>query len=504
MRPSLKSILLGGATFLGLLLLTVGAAGAAIVMEQAVSADGTGSVTLPSIAGGSSQTYVLAISNRNPADVTMVSGAGLVWVEHEEQCSADGAMDARLWTAQGSPGSSFQVQVNTDNSKPIAAVLARFSGVGSAGSSSSQNFFGVNGACDDGPDTEYPALSLTSSESGSVHIIELNPRNKRVDSSSSGYSLAGTATAGDGGDMTKSFLYYRPYVGTATFQATLSGDTDWATAGLVLSPGAGGGDPPPPPPPPDDPPPPPPASSDLEIVYARLVDDNHDYTTDGPHLKLKLDNGTPGADIFLDGQDTGQNLDSSGYRNFYTEPYPTSDCTFTVSDGDATLTGTIEYCVDGNQGGGDPPPPPPPAGNSDLEVEYARLVDDDHDYTTDGPNLKLKLDNGIPDADIFVDGQDTGKSLDDEGYKKFYIEPYSTSDCTVTVSDGGATLTVSIDYCEDGNTGGGDPPPGDGGQRRHRHPRGLLHCPWDPLPAGKGNVGHRGLHRRQLARLLLR
>ena len=141
------------------------------------------------------------------------------------------------------------------------------------------------------------------------------------------------------------------------------------------------------------------------MVYARLVDDSHDYTTDGPNLKLKLDNGIPGADIFLDGQDTGQNLDSSGYRNFYTEPYPTSDCTVTVSDGGATLTASIEYCEDGNQGGGDPPPPPPPpAESSDLEVVYARMVDDDHDYTTDGPNLKLKLDNGIPGADIFVDG----------------------------------------------------------------------------------------------------
>ena len=76
------------------------------------------------------------------------------------------------------------------------------------------------------------------------------------------------------------------------------------------------------------------------------------------------------------------------------------------------------------------------------------MVDDDHDYTTDGPNLKLKLDNGIADADIFVDGQNTGKNLNDDGYKKFYVEPYPTSDCTVTVSDGGATLTVSIDYCD--------------------------------------------------------
>lgn len=146
MKTAPKSFLLCGASLFGLLLLTVGAAGAGIVMEQAVSADGTGSLTLPAIAGGSSQTYVLAISNRNPADVTMVSGAGLVWVEHEDQCAARGAMDARLWTAQGGPSGSFQVQINTDNSKPIAAVLARFSGVGSAGSSSSQNGNGVNGA----------------------------------------------------------------------------------------------------------------------------------------------------------------------------------------------------------------------------------------------------------------------------------------------------------------------------------------------------------------------
>ncbi|MGB6368229.1 MAG: hypothetical protein WBG93_15500, partial [Thermoanaerobaculia bacterium] len=173
--------------------------------------------------------------------------------------------------------------------------------------------------------------------------------------------------------MTKSFFYYRPFVGTATFQATLSGDTDWATAGLVLSPGAGGGDPPPPPPA---------ATSDLEVVYARLVDDDHDYTTDGPYLKLKLDNGLADADIFVDGQDTGKNLDGNGYKKFYVEPYPTSDCTVTVSDGGATLTVNIDYCEDGNTGGspppgdgGDNPPPddggggsPPPAGGQSCTM----------------------------------------------------------------------------------------------------------------------------------------
>lgn len=310
MKPSLKPMLLGGATFLALLLLTVGAAGAAIVMEQAVSADGTGSVTLPSISGGSSQTYVLAISNRNPADITSVSGAGLVWVEHEEQCAARGAMDARLWTAQGSPLSSFQVQVNTDNSKPVAAVLTRFSGVGSAGLSSSENSSGVNGSCSDGTDTDAAGITLTSSESGSVHIIELNPRNKRVDSSSSGYTLAGSATAGDGGDMTKSFLYYRPYVGTATFQATLSGDTDWATAGLVLRPGDAGGDPPPPP---DDPPPPPPqmlelpgtweTNSEVAAAIAELVrfglDDDYFNRYAGEVRSLSLDQVSAAADTVI-------------------------------------------------------------------------------------------------------------------------------------------------------------------------------------------------------------
>ena len=65
---------------------------------------------MPSISGGTSQTYVLFVSTNATKDVTAVSGGGLTWTMREEQCCSKEKCRIEMWTAQGSP-SAFQVSI---------------------------------------------------------------------------------------------------------------------------------------------------------------------------------------------------------------------------------------------------------------------------------------------------------------------------------------------------------------------------------------------------------
>ena len=108
---------------------------ASITRDETVSnGDITSSLTLPSIQGGTDQTYVLYVATRSNTDVTSVTSVavdGLTWTERKEQCAGQEQTGIRVWTAQGSPGSSFQVQITITASKPVTAILTRYSGVDS-------------------------------------------------------------------------------------------------------------------------------------------------------------------------------------------------------------------------------------------------------------------------------------------------------------------------------------------------------------------------------------
>ena len=80
---------------------------------------------MPAIQGGLDQTYVLLAAVRNNYAITGVSGGGLTWTEQVAQCSEDSDTNANIWTAQGSPGSSFQAEITYDFSDDAQAMKQR-------------------------------------------------------------------------------------------------------------------------------------------------------------------------------------------------------------------------------------------------------------------------------------------------------------------------------------------------------------------------------------------
>ena len=118
-------------------------------------------------------------------------------------------------------------------------------------------------------------------------------------------------------------------------------------------------------------------------------------------------------------------------------PNPTADFAvgsttvlLTVTDDlGATGTDTVVVTVD------PAPPPPPPGGN--LSVDKAELS---------GNRIKVEGTGAIGGADITVDGQQLG-SAENNGDFKLEARNFTSTSCTVEVSDGVDTVTVALDGC---------------------------------------------------------
>jgi hypothetical protein len=216
-------------------------AGGTVTREETVTAAQIGGtpVTMPPIGGGTNQTYVLFIATRQNHDVTSVAGGGLSWVEQIEQCAGRDQQGIRMWTAQGSPGSSFQASITwAVDADPIVAILSRYSGAATLEDATGENTNGESGACSGGVDNDPTQLTLTSTVNGSVHVIGVNSRNDPIASYTSGYTEITTDQAGSGGELTILTMYDKSFdpASTEQFQGTTNGTNDWATAGIVLNP----------------------------------------------------------------------------------------------------------------------------------------------------------------------------------------------------------------------------------------------------------------------------
>jgi hypothetical protein len=224
--------------------LVVGGGAATITQEESVTGNGTSSpVTMASIQGGTDQTYVLFVSTASNQDVTNVTGGGLTWSERVEQCGASGGTGTRVYTAFGSPGSAFQVQITYNpGTLALAAVLARYSGVETIEDPTGENINGESGACSGGTDNKNAQLTLTSTTNGSVHAVAVASGMRNVVGTAVGYNAIANATGGAGGSATKIYTYDKTLDPAATeqFTATINQNVDWSTGGVVLKPASGG------------------------------------------------------------------------------------------------------------------------------------------------------------------------------------------------------------------------------------------------------------------------
>ena len=221
----------------------VPSSGGGVSLQETITATQPGCcspLVTPTIGAGSSQTYVLFIATRRNNDVISVSGGGLTWTERVEQCGGRDQQGIRIWTAEGSPASSFQATIDWDDAdpRPVVAILHRYCGVSSLEDPTGENTNGEAGGCAGGTDSTATQLTLTSTVDASVHVVGLNHRNETVDSYSAGYTQTGNDQDGSGGEQTRMTTYERLFDPAATdmFQATLGGTDDWCTAGIVLNP----------------------------------------------------------------------------------------------------------------------------------------------------------------------------------------------------------------------------------------------------------------------------
>lgn len=212
-----------------------------IVRQETVT--GFGGYALPTVQGGTDQTYVLFLTSETSQDVTGVAGGGLSWTEQIEQCGAKPETGVRIWTAQGSPSAAFQAAVTYDLSSnmDLSVVLSRYSNVSGFEGVAGENNNGPNGVCDDGPKDKTVQLTLTSTQAYPVHVIGVSPQDGNFVGSVAGYTLLGE----DLNDKARSRVYERAFSAATTDQLQVSIDADkkWAAAGLVLLP-TGGGPPP--------------------------------------------------------------------------------------------------------------------------------------------------------------------------------------------------------------------------------------------------------------------
>ncbi|MCZ6497597.1 MAG: OmpA family protein, partial [Gammaproteobacteria bacterium] len=208
--------------------------GGSITTEETVTGSSSNTEVLPLIQGGTNQAYVLYAATKNNTDVTGVAGGGLTWTEQKEQCGAKPDTGIRVWTAQGSPAGAFSVVVSLASNSEAAMVLTRYSGVAAIEDPTGENTNGENGACAGGTNNALAQLTLTSITNGSIHAVGVAPKDKNIDSFSPGYALLGS----DNDRKTGSYVYQQTFAAatTDTFQATLSKNVDWATAGVVLRP----------------------------------------------------------------------------------------------------------------------------------------------------------------------------------------------------------------------------------------------------------------------------
>ncbi|MHA2028676.1 MAG: LamG-like jellyroll fold domain-containing protein, partial [Candidatus Kariarchaeaceae archaeon] len=215
-----------------------------------VAGDSENSATVTtnkSILGVSNQLYIAAVSVKNYADTTSVSGLGLTWIELEDQPGGRSQTGISVWYAIGQSPTTGTVTA-TVSSAPKASVIQvfRIANVNPSnpiGDQESANTNGENGAGSGGVDDTYAYLDIITT-SDDVTVLGLIGQRGRITTAGAGYSVIAENTAGSSGDIAGLTSEYKfvPSAGTVVVNSTFNIDTDWAIVGLEINPFLESGD----------------------------------------------------------------------------------------------------------------------------------------------------------------------------------------------------------------------------------------------------------------------
>ncbi|HSG98023.1 MAG TPA: DUF2341 domain-containing protein, partial [Woeseiaceae bacterium] len=231
-------------------------ASAQIVHEETLIADSVNlfvsTQQVANVGSGTDQLNLATVSyygNGSTVTVDTVTGGGLTWTLAKKQCSERlNRMYLEIWQAYGSPGATFNVDVNLINGTAVTTVaVSRYSGAdsttpteGAAGS----NTGGQEGACPgSGVDDVNASLSLTSSQNDSVLFAATHPRNTSITTPDAAYTQrAVNTTNADGGSGAFLYVHDRSLAaaGADSVDHTLNATKSWIMAGLVINPASAG------------------------------------------------------------------------------------------------------------------------------------------------------------------------------------------------------------------------------------------------------------------------
>ena len=196
-----------------------------------------------SVVGVQNQLYLAAITSRNHATVTSVTGLGLTWTRLRDQCSGRSQTGVEVWKAIGTPTGNGIVtaMLNTTVSAAVIAV-SRYSGVDAlnpTGSVVGGNTKGVDSTvCSGGVDTATYSVPVTTSGSNSVIYGAVSLRN-RTHTPGSGYAERYEFSAGSSGNMAGIAGEDKTIASpsTAVVNGSFSGSIDWAVVAVEIKPG---------------------------------------------------------------------------------------------------------------------------------------------------------------------------------------------------------------------------------------------------------------------------
>jgi len=187
-------------------------------------------------------------SNGTPgtSDVDTLSGGGLTWARVAGTTACNGRISqgrGELWWAFGSPA-AFTLTVDlTDVVRDAAGLhvtVSRISGAGDVApinaDYSNLNADSGGPSCTGGSDNDLPTLDMTVTDSDSMVLNMLWPRNETVDTFDADYTEEYFVEHTDGGDSTTMGIYTRIGGGGPTdeIQHLLDSDKPWYMIGCEI------------------------------------------------------------------------------------------------------------------------------------------------------------------------------------------------------------------------------------------------------------------------------
>jgi hypothetical protein len=222
-------------------------AGGSVRFEQTASGAtlSLASVTTTDLVGVAGHLYLAAVSSRNFAEPTSVSGLGLAWTRVRSQCAGRNQTGIALYVAQGVPSGNGPVTATFASAlKSATLVVNRYSGAATLspiGAVVSGNTGGVSGACSGGTDSNAYSLPITTSVPGALVFGAATMRNA-AHTPGPGFVERNEQMAGSSGSSASSIAVMdaTPPGAATTVSGTFSKIVDWAVIAIEVRPGDGG------------------------------------------------------------------------------------------------------------------------------------------------------------------------------------------------------------------------------------------------------------------------